>query len=1001
MEDTGFVQRVRLQGDPHAHPESVVVCGNARFTVLTERLLRLEWSPTGGFNDFATFAFPNRRVNPPAPFAAGEEDEQLRLETGALTLTYRRGSGAFTAGNLTITLHVNGEMRTWRPGQPDAGNLGGTRRSLDFTGGAVPLEPGLVSRDGWVLFDDSAGAVLQPDDGWVAARPLQSVQDWYFFGYGHAYADALAEYTRFGGAVPLVPRYALGVWWSRFWPYSAADLERLVDEFADQGVPLDVLVVDMDWHLPGYWTGYTWNDALFPDPAAFLDRMHARGLHVTLNLHPADGVRSHEAAYPEMAAALGLADTNGAPIPFHITDRRFAEQYFTRLHHPLEEQGVDFWWIDWQQGETSDIAGVDPLLWLNHLHFADARRRGQRPLLFSRWGGLGNLRYPLGFSGDTYGGWATLAALPRFTAVAANIGFGWWSHDIGGHFSMVDAEILTRWVQFGALSPCLRFHAVNHALAERRPWAFAPRALDAMRQALALRYALVPYLYTMARHAHERGVALCRPMYYAYSDHEAAYLARNQYQLGDDLLAAPITEPADPRTGLAVKDVWIPPGTWYCFDGGAAFAGPRWVRIAGELETMPLFARAGAIVPLARGALHLADVPNDWLDIRVFPGSDGTFRLYEDDGISEAYLRGEHEWTALTCESEGSGRRVLRIAPVGGHCPALPTQRGYRVTFVGVDQPERVVDGSGALLPWTFDGAERSAQVTLAARPKDEAVKVAVEWPVAADEAEGASASAGGTGTPPFAHVVAYSASDEAQRQLAHLILVPPHGPDQQPHACDAEVVWREEQFTSVTEVRQAVTGLRAETMLTAPLALDQALQPQHWSVEVRFAAGEEHVTTTASGPYINPPIQRWRLRYAGQETWSVAQAEAARRLTITEPFEVSLDAQVATEVEARAVVDVAESMSAWLDTWTNGKLSLEFDGKAVETSEPRREVAGLARAWPIWRYGPIRLEAGQHTISAQLTAPEAPASWGFGAVLVDESGAPVVRCAHVVEADS
>ncbi|MGH2516871.1 MAG: TIM-barrel domain-containing protein, partial [Ktedonobacterales bacterium] len=659
----------------------MIVRGAVRFSVLTPRLLRLEWSPTGTFTDFATFAFPHRAAEQPAPFVARDDGERLRIETGPLTVTYRLGSGAFTAENLLITFQVGEERRTWRPGQPDAGNLGGTRRTLDFTGGNVPLEAGIVSRDGWTLFDDSAGVVLRPDDGWVSARPPQSAQDWYFFGYGHEYAEALADYTQFGGAIPLIPRYVLGIWWSRFWPYSATDLQQLVTEFADHSLPLDVLVVDMDWHLPGHWTGYTWNRDLFPDPEAFLAAMHARGLRVTLNLHPADGVQPHEAAYQEMAAALDIAAADGVPVPFRITDRHFVEQYFTLLHHPMEEQGVDFWWIDWQQGESTDIQGLDPLLWLNHLHFADARRRGQRPLLFSRWGGLGNHRYQIGFSGDTFGGWATLDALPHFTATAANVGFAWWSHDIGGHFGPVDPELFTRWVQFGALSPCLRLHATKQLLAERRPWTFPKRTLDAVRNAFELRYALIPYLYTMARHTHERGIALCRPMYFAYPQHESAYSARGQYQLGDDLLAAPITEPADPQTGVATKDVWIPPGTWYQFDTGAAFLGPRWVRIVATIETIPLFARAGSIVPLARPALRLTEIPENWLNIRIFPGGDGALRLYEDDGVSEAYLRGAYEWTWFTNTNHDKYTQVFRIAPAVGHCPGLPATRGYRLTF--------------------------------------------------------------------------------------------------------------------------------------------------------------------------------------------------------------------------------------------------------------------------------------------------------------------------------
>ncbi len=993
METREFLQRVRLSGNPLAHPESVVTCGQARFTVLTARLLRLEWSPTREFTDFATFAFPNRRTDAPPAFTVRQDGTWLSLDTGSLTLTYRVGSGAFTAENLAITFRVGGEARTWRPGQQDEENLGGTRRTLDLTGGAAPLEPGLVSRSGWAVFDDSAGVVFQTADGWVAARPQQSEIDWYFFGYGHDYADALAEYTLFGGAVPLIPRYVLGIWWSRFWSYSAADLSQLVTEFQDHDLPLDVLVVDMDWHLPGYWTGYTWNRDLFPDPEAFLAEMHARGLRVTLNLHPADGVHPQEAAYEALAAALGMDGATGAPIPFRIADRRFAEHYFKLLHHPLEEQGVDFWWIDWQQGESSEVAGLDPLLWLNHLHFADARRRGQRPLLFSRWGGLGNHRYPIGFSGDTFSGWPTLAAMPHFTATAANVGSGWWSHDIGGHFGAVEGELFTRWVQFGALSPCLRLHAAKDPLAERRPWAFSAPVLDATRKAFALRHALVPYLYTMARHTYERGAVLCRPMYYAYPEDESAYLARGQYQLGDDLLAAPITEPADPQTGLATKDVWIPPGTWYRFESGEAFSGPRWVRITGDLETILLFARAGAIVPLAKAAPHLADLPDDRLDIRVFPG-DGAFRLYEDDGVSEAYQGDEHEWTPFTHESAGPSRQALRIGPIEGHCVALPASRAYTVTFVGMDAPARVVDGNGEPLPWTFDPDARAVRVDVAMRPKREPVEVIVQGQADTREEWPAHASAGGT--LPFAHVLAFTASDEAQRNLGDLILVPPYGPDGQVRSCDAEILWRNVSHAGVAEVRQLMLAMAAESVVTAPFALDPTMQPQHWDVDVRFWVGEQDVRTTSSGPYISPAVQQWAVHYAQREGWSVFKAGATTHPTITEPFDVHLDL-AGGPAEARVTIELAEATTVCFDTWTNGRLSLAIDGKPLDIGEPRLQVAGLARPWPVTRFGPVTLAAGKHDVVAHLAAPAEP-PWVFGVLLVDQFGAPLVRCAQIVE---
>jgi hypothetical protein len=993
MEYSEFFQRIRLPGSPQANPDSVVVRGNVRFTVLTERLLRLEWSPTGEFTDFATFAFPNRRLDQPPTFALHEDETTLRIETRSLTLSYQLGSGTFTPENLAISFQLGDQMQTWRPGQQDTANLGGTRRTLDLTGGDVPLELGLLSRDGWSLLDDSSGVVLLPDDSWVSARPHESSQDWYFFGYGHDYTGALAEYTVFGGAVPLIPRYVLGVWWSRFWPYSDSDLETLITEFADFELPLDVLVIDMDWHLPGHWTGYTWNHTLFPDPRSFLDRMHARGLHVTLNLHPADGIHPHEAAYEEMAEALGMVASDRSPIPFRITDRQFTRLYFTLLHHPLEEQGVDFWWIDWQQGENTEIAGLDPLLWLNHLHFTDAHRRGRRPLVFSRWGGLGNHRYPIGFSGDTYGGWATLGALPRFTATAANVGFGWWSHDIGGHFGMVDGEIFTRWIQFGALSPVLRLHAAKHHLAERQPWAFH-QALPAIRHAFELRYQLIPYLYTMARHTHERGVAVCRPMYYAYPEYESAYHARGQYQLGDDLLAAPITEPADPTSGLATKDIWIPPGRWYSFATGEAVVGPRWIRLAVGLDTILLFARAGAIVPLAKPALHLANVPDDWLDIRVFPGESGSFRLYEDDGVSPAYRNGEFQWTSFAYTLTGPPEGVLHIDPVDGYCRSLSATRGYRVTFMAVDMPEQVVDERGAALPWTFDRETRCLQVTLTARSKREVAEVAVRWPPARAEAE----HGGDHSTSlPFAYTIAYTASDEAARQLARLILVPPIRADNQLTTCDADILWRDVFHSSVKEFRQVIALLEAETILSSPLSLEPSLQPHHWEVETRLAYGNECVTTISHGPYINPPIQRWSLRYAGQAHWAVHQADVATRANIAEPYEVQLDPSVSSGAEATSSIDLAQPISVYFDCWTNGALSLGIDGKWLQAGQPRPTLDGLARPWQVVRFGPVALSAGKHIVHVELAAPDGP-QWVFGVLLLGDDGAPVFRCTYIVD---
>jgi hypothetical protein len=246
--------------------------------------------------------------------------------------------------------------------------------------------------------------------------------------------------------------------------------------------------------------------------------------------------------------------------------------------------------------------------------------------------------------------------------------------------------------------------------------------------------------------------------------------------------------------------------------------------------------------------------------------------------------------------------------------------------------------------------------------------------------------------------VIAYTASDEAQACLARLILVPPATANGQARPCDAEILWRDAQRTEIREVRQVATNLATETILAAPFALDQTLRPRHWEVETRFTTAGALTTSTFRGPAINPPIQRWRVRYAGREDWIVRQADVSTRLTITEPYEARLDPASADTAEASARIELAESMRIWLDTWTNGGLTLEVDGLSLGSGQPRPTLAGLAGQWQTMRHGPVALSPGRHTISVRLSAPAATPTWVFGALLVDESGAPLTRCAQVAD---
>lgn len=778
--------------EPVADPAAVVVAGNARFTILTPRLIRLEWSPAARFEDRASFTVVNRRLPVPA-FEQGGRRGRIEIRTAALTLRYIEGAGAFDRDNLAIEFTVEGEPTVWTPGATNNGDLRGTRRTLDGVSGACPLDPGLLSRSGWTLLDDSARPLFGGADqcGWPHVEPRSQADaiDWYFFAYDQDYVQALQDFTAISGRIPLPPRYVFGAWWSRYWPYSDQELMKLVQEFREHHVPLDVLVLDMDWHLDG-WTGYTWNPKYFPFPEKFLAWAESEGLKVPLNIHPHEGVGKQEAAFEQFCDALGLDPQTTERIPFDPTDARFMQNYFELLHHPLERQGVDFWWLDWQQGETTRIPGLDPLFWLNHLYWTDWEKnpgsKPDRPLIFSRWGGLGNQRYPIGFSGDTFNDWASLAWQPYFTATAGNVGCAYWSHDIGGHQpGPVAPELYARWIQFGALSPVLRTHCGRNPLAERRIWTFEPEVYAACKEAWQLRYALLPYIYTAARKTYDESIPLCRPMYYEWPDLDAAYGAKprrarrsgdhdapatdpaykpadriaphsvpgynGQYMFGDDLLVAPAVEPMNPASGTASVRVWLPPGRWRNWFTGRAYEGPCDAYCAVPLKQVPLFVRDGAAIPMAPAMRSSGEKPLDPLILHLFPAPTAArymTRLYEDDGISGAYKRGECAWTPILCESSAHACRI-EIGPTEGRYAGMPAQRGYEVWLRDVLPPQQVlVDGtpllpaqSGAAEGWRYDGASLSAIINLPARPR--AMRVVIDVVADADDESVRMLSAG------------------------------------------------------------------------------------------------------------------------------------------------------------------------------------------------------------------------------------------------------------------
>ncbi|MFR7426199.1 MAG: TIM-barrel domain-containing protein [Bifidobacterium pullorum] len=703
---------------PAMNPATTLQGEHWRIGLITESLIRLEWSDSGEFEDRATLMAVDRAFLPSGAvdYTTGERDGMLVVETPALRLTYDRKP--FSKEGLTIVVKgvPDSQFNTWHYGDESKGNLGGTARTLDEADGAIPLGQGVISRDGWAVLDDSASNVFVTADadgnlpdgvvayGGIGVAPRDHREtDIYFFGYGRRYREAVHDFQKLSGPAPLLPRYALGNWWSRYYRYSEEEYLDLMDRFKREGIPFTTSVIDMDWHLvddvdPKYgsgWTGYTWNPKLFPDPKRFLDGLHERGLRTTVNIHPRDGIRAFEKPYAKAAATVGVDAEAQEPVEFDLTNPKFVQAYFD-MHHDLEADGIDFWWIDWQQGGVTRQPGLDPLWVLNHMHYCDSARDGRWPLTFSRFAGPGSQRYPVGFSGDTVITWKSLKFQPYFTSTASNIGYGWWSHDIGGHmFGYRDEELEARWYQLGAFSPINRLHSSCSPFSGKEPWNFHEPVRSAMVDVLRLRQALMPYLYTMNWRAAVDGDPIVEPMYWANPNLGESYEVPDEFRFGTELVVAPVVDPMDKASMRGKADAWLPQGDWFDFFDGRRYvaADPAGRRLAvwRTIDRIPVFAKAGGIVPMQSDPLSDMTVNPRALDVVVFPGADGSFAMREDSGefhdVCADAAAAQEAATAVTAMTwqwdDGRSPQFVIEAPTG-NTSVVPERRDWTLIFRGV-----------------------------------------------------------------------------------------------------------------------------------------------------------------------------------------------------------------------------------------------------------------------------------------------------------------------------
>lgn len=771
-----------------AHPQrsvplDAVRAGQARFEVLSPTLVRLEYAPDGRFEDRATVVAQDR--TPSAAFSTSRAHGVLTIRTAALVLRYRIAGGRFTSSDIAVRPVVGSWSAHPRwstaaaEGSVHKPNLGGWIRALDDRAGPVPIHPGLLTRAGWYLLNDSTDPILTSRPSYLLRHTADGYQDGYFFGYGGHYEQALRDLRTLTGPAPLLPRTAFGVWFSRYYAYSAAQYPKLLRQFRSNKVPLDTISIDTDWKrqpspvspilastvvgsTPAWsWNGWEWNSTLFPHPREFIGWAHRHGIALALNIHPS--IDSTDPQYDATVAKTGplkldamctlqQIDPLGQCHVFDLSQQRQIAAYFA-LQDPIQADGVDEWWLDWCCDATSASApGLTPDTWLNLLYTAHLHADGNRWLVLSRVGGshqgddpvagpgpgiFAEHRYTIHFTADTCATWAMVGFEAKLSAEEGNVGLPYVSHDIGSFNgapihkmcsasagasgSKLPADMYARWVQLGAFQPILRLHS-NHGA--RLPWEYPKAANRAAADALRLRESLVPYLYTVARQAYDTGLPMVRSLYLQWPGRNAAYRHPTEYTVGRDVLVKPVTATGDP----APATVWFPPGKWVdCFTG-RTFAGPSTRTLSVPLDQMPVFARAGAVLPTQPAAPHSRAAPTDHLILTAYGDTNGSGQLYDDAGQGFGYQNGQYTTTTFTHTVESHGE-LLRIGATSGTFPGALATRSWTIRFVGVDRPRSVVV-AGRPLRWRYDASARTVTFRTPELRTDRAWTAFLGWDV-------------------------------------------------------------------------------------------------------------------------------------------------------------------------------------------------------------------------------------------------------------------------------
>ena len=646
-----------------------------RFSILTPRLIRLEYNKNGIFEDRATSLVVNRTFED-FQYTYGGEEPILIITTEYFNLTYTKES-PFTSNSLKVS--INGTDKQWYPGHKEIRNVGSIAYSLDDfdINNEIKLDKGLdkglYSLDGFAIIDDSNNLVIDNEN----FIKREDTIDIYLFAYRSDLGLCLQDYFNLTGYPPMIPRYSLGAWWYKNDIYNMYDIDDILKKFNDNKIPISVFLLGNKWH--NNIENFNYDKTLF-DIQNLKKYYASKKQKFGLTINPELPISNVDPLFNEIIKYIQENKNYTSFIPLNNTT---ISLYLNLVINNLINSGIKLFNIDYYN--PKDKAG---LFLLNHYHYAIASSK-ERGIILSRNPGIAPHRYPIIYSGKTKVSWDTLKNLVIYNNSAANIGVSWQAHAIGGYYSGIEEdELYIRYIQFGVFNPIFILASEGGKYYKREPWKWNQIKLSVIRDYMQLRNKLVPYIYNEGYAYHKYGIPLIQPLYYKYPKiyDEPNYV--NQYFFGSRIMISPITKRKNPEMNRVVQPIFIPSGIWYDYFSGKKFVGNKYYRGFYKEEDYPIFIKEGSIIPMS---LDFDTNSPKNMEIQIFPAENGlygSYELYEDDGITLNPATNNYLITKMNLDKTETGYKFTITKKEGYY--NLPN-RNYLLRFRNMKSPEKVL----------------------------------------------------------------------------------------------------------------------------------------------------------------------------------------------------------------------------------------------------------------------------------------------------------------------